>query len=360
MKIAIFGAGQLAMMMIQSDKNHEHEFVVIDPSSKPPASNYAQHIQTDYADPKTLEKIKNDYDIATIDFENVDVGAMMELEKYIPVHPSSYSLEVCQDRLKEKELFRSLNIDTTPFFKVNNMDELEKNIKVDKSYILKTRRFGYDGKNQYRINPNDICNTDLLEQDCILEELVDFESEVSLICVSSTIGDIYYYPLVENSHENGILNMSIYPSNYTYLQPDAELIGRDLIKSMNYFGVLVIEFFVSRDKRLIANEMAPRVHNSGHWTIEGSNISQFESHVNAISGKKVNADSISHKPSAMLNILSKHVSKDTITNIEMNYDVFFHDYHKTERKNRKLGHMTHTCATRDELEENIKEILKLL
>ena len=111
---------------------------------------------------------------------------------------------------------------------------------------------------------------------------------------------------------------------------------------------------------LIANEMAPRVHNSGHWTIEGSNISQFESHVNAISGMKVNVDSISHKPSAMLNILSKHVSKDTITNIEMNYDVFFHDYHKTERKNRKLGHMTHTCATRDELEENIEDILKLL
>ncbi len=360
MKIAIFGAGQLAMMMILSDKDNDHEFVVVDPSSKPPASNYAKHIQTDYTDAKTLEKIKNECDIATIDFENVDVDAMIELEKSIPVHPSSYALQICQDRLKEKQLFRDLGIETTPFFEIYNKVDINRNRQADKSYILKTRRFGYDGKNQYHIRPNDIVDTELLEHDCILEELVNFESEVSLICVSPVNGDVIYYPLVENSHSNGILNMSVYPSNYTSLQSDAEKIGGDLIKSMNYFGVLVIEFFITRDKHLIANEMAPRVHNSGHWTIEGSSQSQFQAHINAISGKKIDINSFTHVPSVMFNILSKHVSKESISKIGMNYDIFLHDYHKAERDNRKLGHITHICDTKNQLEKNIKEILKLL
>tara|TARA_B100000035_G_scaffold312530_1_gene324205 strand:+ start:7511 stop:8596 length:1086 start_codon:yes stop_codon:yes gene_type:complete len=360
MKIAIFGAGQLAMMMIQADHDNEHDYTVIDPSSNPPASHYAKHIQTEYDQEDTLQMIIQEYDIATIDFENVPVKTMRKLEKHISVHPNSNALEICQDRLNEKNLFVDLGIKTTIFTEINTMGDLNQNIDTHKSYILKSRRFGYDGKNQYRINPGDIINTELISQECILEELVDFQSEVSLICVRAIDGNILFYPLVENKHENGILSTSICPSSYTDLQNDAEKIGHKLLMSMNYVGVLVIEFFVTQDRSLIANEMAPRVHNSGHWTIEGANVSQFAAHINAISGGIDRSQTINTQPSIMFNILSKFVTKDKIELLNERYDVRIHDYHKSERKNRKLGHITYTCKEKDVLLENIRAITKIL
>jgi len=360
MKIAIFGAGQLAMMMIQADKDKKHDFIVIDPNPNPPASHYAEHIQTEYDDATTLNKIANDCEVATIDFENVCVDAMRKLEKTIPVHPSSHALEICQDRLKEKSLFKKLDIKTTEYYPINNSNDLEKHIDNNKSYILKSRRFGYDGKNQYRIIPNKKIETDLTKKECILEEFVDFDAEVSLICVRSLTGNIFYYPLVENSHTNGILSMSICPSSYSNLQADAEEISRRLLESMNYVGVLVVEFFVSKGSTLIANEMAPRVHNSGHWTIEGANISQFLAHINSISGELNNDLSIDYMPSVMFNILSEHISNKKMNMLKNDYDVFLHDYHKAERKDRKLGHITHISKNRDELIQNMDAILDIL
>ena len=213
MNIAIFGAGQLAMMMIQADHNKEHNYVVIDPTHKPPASHYARHIQTEYNDKNTLEIISKECDVATIDFENVPVEAMRSLEKDIAVHPCANALDICQDRLKEKNLFLDLGIGTTSFYKVDNIYDLSMNINDQKSYILKTRRFGYDGKNQYRINPGDKIDTELTSQECILEELVNFEAEVSLICIRSIDGNVLFYPLVENKHENSI---HVFPSNFLY------------------------------------------------------------------------------------------------------------------------------------------------
>ena len=145
----------------------------------------------------------------------------------------------------------------------------------------------------------------MINEECILEELVDFEAEVSLICVKSIKGNIYFYPLIENTHKDGILSMSICPSNYDYLQSDAEMIGSKLLKSMDYVGVMVVEFFISKDKTLIANEIAPRVHNSGHWTIEGANISQFLAHINAITGED-NNDAITYMPSVMFNAFTTY------------------------------------------------------
>lgn len=360
MKIAIFGAGQLAMMMIQADHKDDHDYIVIDPSSNPPASHYAKHIQTDYDDEGTLNRISQECDLATIDFENVSVRAMRILDKHIAVHPNSNALEICQDRLNEKNLFIDLNISTTIFSKIDSVDHLNQCIEDDKSYILKSRKFGYDGKNQYRISPGQIIETDLTSQECILEELVDFESEVSLICVRSIEGDILFYPLVENKHQDGILSMSICPSNYIDLQNDAETIGNKLLTSMNYVGVLVIEFFVTKDRKLIANEMAPRVHNSGHWTIEGANISQFKAHMNAISGEMEKSQIINFKPSVMFNILSKFVPKDKINLLTEKYNIHHHDYHKSERKNRKLGHITHTCEDKEKLLNDVRDIRKIL
>ncbi len=360
MKIAIFGAGQLAMMMIQAVHQKKHEFIVVDPSTRPPASHYTEHMQADYDDSTIIKEIGENFDIATIDFENVSVKAMRELEKYIPVHPSSHALDICQDRLKEKNLFRKLNINTTEYYEINDLDDLKKNLNKNKHYILKSRRFGYDGKNQYRIKPDIEIKTDLIKQDCILEELVDFEAEVSLICVKATNGDVYYYPLVENHHKNGILSMSRYPSNYTFLQNKAQDIAEKLLEAMNYIGVLVIEFFVNSNKELVANEMAPRVHNSGHWTIEGSSLSQFSAHIDAISGSHDYKKSITFKPSVMFNILSKHITNEKAEALKSKFDISLHDYHKAERMNRKLGHLTFTCENKKELDINIKEIAEVI
>jgi 5-(carboxyamino)imidazole ribonucleotide synthase len=353
MKIAIFGAGQLAMMMVQADTEKKHKYTVIDPSESPPASKYAEHIQTEYTDTNTIKKISNDCDLATIDFENVDVFAMKEIEKEIPVHPSSRALEICQDRIKEKDLFKHLEITTTNYCEINSLEDLKNNIDDKKSYILKTRRFGYDGKNQYRIYPSTHLSTNLVSSPCILEEFVEFQAEVSLIAVRSLDGTIFFYPLVENHHKDGILDMSIYPSNYQHLQKSAEDIGSKLLDKMNYVGVLVVEFFIDKNDDLVANEMAPRVHNSGHWTIEGSNISQFSAHISAITNS-IKFVELKLKPSFMYNIISNHIAEEKILQLSNKFDMYFHDYHKSSREKRKLGHITCTVEDKDKLKEKIK------
>ena len=359
MKIAIFGAGQLAMMMIQADKNALHNYIVIDPSSEPPASLYAEHIKSEYNNPDTINDICATCDLVTIDFENVDVSAMQKIEKHVPVHPNSKALEICQDRVKEKGLFKSLKIKTTNNFEIYSMDDIKKNIDPSKSYILKSRRFGYDGKNQYHIKSDTTIETNLISSPCILEELVKFKAEVSLICVKSTDGHTFYYPLIENSHDDGILNMSTYPSNFVHLQESAELIGNKLLEEMKYVGVLVIEFFVNEYDELIANEMAPRVHNSGHWTIEGSNLSQFEAHIAAITGNMKNIK-LELKPSFMFNILSKHISNERINKLKSNLEIHFHDYHKKQRPNRKLGHLTCTAENRKSLKIKLQKFRDII
>jgi len=359
MKIAIFGAGQLAMMMIQADKNALHNYIVIDPSSEPPASLYAEHIKSEYNNPDTINDICATCDLVTIDFENVDVDAMKEIEKKIPVHPSSKALEICQDRMKEKNLFKLLEIKTTNYWKINSLKDLKNNIDDKKSYILKTRRFGYDGKNQYRIYPNTDFSTNLVSSPCILEEIVEFQAEVSLIAVRSVDGAVFFYPLVENQHKDGILDMSIYPSNYQNLQKSAENIGSKLLDKMDYVGVLVVEFFIDKNDELVANEMAPRVHNSGHWTIEGSNMSQFSAHISAITNTKRFVE-LKLKPSFMYNIISNHIAEEKILQLSKQLDIHVHDYHKSSRDKRKLGHITCTVEDTDVLEEKIKEFKSII
>ena len=359
MKIAIFGAGQLAMMMVQADTKKKHKYTVIDPSESPPASKYAEHIQTEYSDINTIKKISNDCDLATIDFENVDVSAMREVEKAIPVHPSSKALEICQDRIKEKNLFNILKINTTNYYEINSLKDLKSKINDKKYYILKTRRFGYDGKNQFRIDPETAISSNLVSSPCILEELVEFQAEVSLIAVKSIDGSVFFYPLIENQHKDGILDMSIYPSNYQHLQKSAEKIGNKLLEKMNYVGVLVIEFFIDKNDELVANEMAPRVHNSGHWTIEGSNVSQFSAHISAITND-MKFEELELKPSFMYNIISNHITEEKIIQLSKQFDMYFHDYHKSARDKRKLGHITCTIDDKKRLEEKIKEFKNII
>ena len=355
MRIGILGGGQLAMMMIQMSAKHNIDFIVVDPSDNPPASKYAQCIKSDYNDKDSLDRLINECDIVTIDFENVPSEALKYLENKVSVYPSSYAVEICQDRLKEKNIFNKHNIPTTEFHTVNSISDLSLAISIlGTDSILKSRRLGYDGKNQITINEHSAEEAWLLsgEAEAILEKKVDFKTEVSIIGVCPKSSETIFYPLVENFHRDGILNLSIAPYNNPKLQKLAESYHNKITKELNYTGVLVIEFFVDKSGSLIANEMAPRVHNSGHWTNEGANISQFEAHVMAIADINIKNISINGN-SAMLNIISKMPENILINN---NYKLY--DYGKSERLNRKLGHITVNNNDKKDLMKDVEKISK--
>jgi 5-(carboxyamino)imidazole ribonucleotide synthase len=356
MRIGILGGGQLAMMMIQMSAKHNIDFIVVDPSDNPPASKYAQCIKSDYNDKDSLDRLINECDIVTIDFENVPSEALKYLENKVSVYPSSYAVEICQDRLKEKNIFNKHNIPTTEFHTVNSISDLSLAISIlGTDSILKSRRLGYDGKNQITINEHSAEEAWLLsgEAEAILEKKVDFKTEVSIIGVCPKSSETIFYPLVENFHRNGILNLSIAPYNNPKLQKLAESYHNKITKELNYTGVLVIEFFVDKSGSLIANEMAPRVHNSGHWTNEGANISQFEAHVMAIADIDIKNILINGN-SAMLNIISK-MPENMLTN-NNNYKLY--DYGKSERLNRKLGHITVNNNDKKDLMKDVEKISK--
>jgi 5-(carboxyamino)imidazole ribonucleotide synthase len=356
MRIGILGGGQLAMMMIQMSAKHNIDFIVVDPSDNPPASKYAQCIKSDYNDKDSLDRLINECDIVTIDFENVPSEALKYLENKVSVYPSSYAVEICQDRLKEKNIFNKHNIPTTEFHTVNSISDLSLAISIlGTDSILKSRRLGYDGKNQITINEHSAEEAWLLsgEAEAILEKKVDFKTEVSIIGVCPKSSETIFYPLVENFHRDGILNLSIAPYNNPKLQKLAESYHNKITKELNYTGVLVIEFFVDKSGSLIANEMAPRVHNSGHWTNEGANISQFEAHVMAIADINIKNILINGN-SAMLNIISK-MPVNMLTN-NNNYKLY--DYGKSERLNRKLGHITVNNNDKKDLMKDVEKISK--
>jgi len=348
MKIGILGGGQLAMMMIEKSLKHDIDFIVLDPSHKPPASRYVDCIKSEFEDKKALDKLVGECNVVTIDFENVPSGSLKYIEKSIDVFPCSDAVEVCQDRLKEKVIFKKNNIPTTEFKVVDNESDLLNAISdLGTDSILKSRKLGYDGKNQITIKGTDI--EKVWEKsgkvEAILEKRIDFKTELSIIGVCTKSGDTLFYPLVENFHKNGILDMSIAPYEDLELQKKAESYHRRISKELKYVGVLVIEFFLTDDGELIANEMAPRVHNSGHWTNEGANISQFEAHIMAILGMSIEKIVVEGN-SGMVNILSKMPDNKIIQN---NSNTKLYDYGKSERLNRKLGHITLTCDNKETL-----------
>ena len=359
MKIGILGGGQLAMMMIEKSLKHDIDFIVLDPSHKPPASRYVDCIKSEFEDKKALDKLVSECNVVTIDFENVPSGSLKYIEKSIDVFPCSDAVEVCQDRLKEKNLFQEKGIPTTQYKKINSERDLISAIdEIGNDSILKSRKLGYDGKNQISMDNCTPENAWLKSSgvEAILEKKVNFKTEVSLIGVRTEEKGTFFYPLVENFHQNGILNSSIAPYENKVLQKQAENYHNLITDELNYIGVLVIEFFINEDGGLIANEMAPRVHNSGHWTNEGADISQFEAHIMAITNLEIKSISISGY-SGMVNILSKMPNEQKLIN-NSSYNLY--DYGKSERENRKLGHITCVKDNRNDLIENINDIKSML
>jgi 5-(carboxyamino)imidazole ribonucleotide synthase len=339
--IGIIGGGQLGRMLALAGYPLGLRFLFLDPSPKSPAMHMAPGIINEYTDNASLDELAEKCDVMTYEFENVPVESVHRLLRTKPVFPPPLSLEAAQDRLVEKECFNSLNIPTPAYVNVMNRSELDSAIeRIGIPAVLKTRRLGYDGKGQVVIHQSeDIEHAWELLQGVplILEGFVVFDREVSILAIRSTNGEVAFYPLVQNSHREGILRLSIAPApdNTLDLQKLAQSYATRLLEHLNYVGVLAIEFF-QVGEQLLANEMAPRVHNSGHWTIEGAITSQFANHLRAILGWPLGQTDVL-QPTAMINVIGTIPDPATILDIP---DVHLHLYGKSPRPGRKVGHIT--------------------
>jgi 5-(carboxyamino)imidazole ribonucleotide synthase len=323
-------------------------FMVVDGVADACAGQVAPLICADWRDFDALEKFAQQIDVATFDFENVPAETAQWLTERTRVFPNPRALSTAQDRLAEKTLFRECGLDTPAFAKVDTRDDLEAALReIGAPAILKTRRLGYDGKGQFRLRSFADADAawDALGANAhglILEAFVPFECEVSVVAVRGRDGDFRTWPLARNWHHEGILSASLAPAGIDpRLQAHAFDLARVLAEKLDYVGAFALELFVHQGK-LLGNEMAPRVHNSGHWTIEGALTSQFENHVRAVLGLPL-GDTAALGRSCMLNWIGELPDRDAILRES---DAHWHDYGKSPRAGRKVGHAT--LRARDE------------
>lgn len=356
--IGILGGGQLARMLTLAASSLGWHTLCVDPSDTPCARDVTTVLQGDYTDETLLKTFAEQVAIVTLENENIPVDTLKYLSSICPVWPNADAVAEAQDRLIEKQLFQTLHIPTAPFVAVDSKESLIKACdKIGLPAVLKTRRFGYDGKGQYVIRtPADIetaWNT-LGSSPLILEGWIAFEKEVSLIAARNQHGDCVFYPLVVNEHKNGILHVSRAPYEDEALTAKAHEYLTLLLNHLNYVGVLAVEFFVYQNE-LLANEMAPRVHNSGHWTIEGSETSQFEQHLRAIADLPLGStQSLGY--SILLNCVGEEPDIDKVL---QHPNVFYHSYGKQAKPNRKLAHITINTDTKEEAEALLIELKKI-
>ena len=359
MKIGVIGAGQLGRMLALAGYPLALQFRFLDSSADSPGGQVAPIVTGAFDDPQSLERLAADVDLVTYEFENVPVAALQKVARTHPVWPPVDALRVSQDRLLEKQLFEKLKIPTPPFRAVDSLDDLRAAVKdIGLPCVLKTRRLGYDGKGQrYLRRPADVDAAweALAGVPLILEGFIDFEREVSVVGVRSTTGEVRAYPIVANTHRDGILRVTLAPHRNPALQRAAETHMKRVMKHFGYAGVLTIEFFVRRGK-LVANEMAPRVHNSGHWTIEGAATSQFENHLRAILGLPLgDTGPVGH--CAMVNFIGKMPQRGDLLAMP---GVHWHDYGKEPRPGRKIGHCTIVAGSAVERDRLVRKVLKRL
>lgn len=338
-RVGIIGAGQLGQMLGQAGRKIGAECSFLDPAPCPPASTVGPVISLPFDSADGLAQLASGADVITYEFENVPLRALDVIPVEVPVYPPARALEYSQDRLAEKTLFSTLGIPLAEYRAVDCEEDLRNAVEeIGLPLVLKTRRLGYDGKGQCIVRTlDDISGAipRLGEVALIAEQWVGFEREVSAIGVRGRDGEISYYPLTENRHEDGILRVSRAPAQLRGLDTLANQYLRKLLLHLDYVGVLALELFVSGET-LLANEFAPRVHNSGHWTIEGATTSQFENHLRAICGLPLGETSV-RGYAGMVNLIgSMPAGVAAIDRVEGH----LHDYGKEARPGRKLGHIT--------------------
>jgi 5-(carboxyamino)imidazole ribonucleotide synthase len=342
--VGILGGGQLARMLALSGAPLGLRFLVMDTETDACAGQFAPLLVGDYRDERALAEFASKVDVATFDFENVPAESAQWLSERVPVFPNPRALAVIQDRLAEKTLFREVGVPVPEFADITSRRGLDAAVAtIGMPCILKTRRLGYDGKGQFRIRSS--ADIDAAWQalgpqadtvGLILEAFVPFQRELSVVAVRGRDGEFRTWPLTENWHVEGVLSASLAPA-----QADDALIAtafdyaRRLAEKLDYVGVFALELFC-RDGVLLANELAPRVHNSGHWTIEGSETSQFQNHLRAVLGLPLGATGM-RGHACMLNWIGALPDAGAVLRVA---GAHWHDYGKSSRAGRKVGHAT--------------------
>jgi 5-(carboxyamino)imidazole ribonucleotide synthase len=359
MRIGIVGAGQLGRMMALSGIPLGLEFAMYDRSADVPGAAVAPVVVGAFDDRRRLARFARAVDVVTFDWENVPVESARAIARIRPVWPPPRALEIAQDRVYEKRLFQRLGIPVAPFAAVDSEEGLARAIaRLGTPGILKTRRLGYDGKGQAPIRRESEAGEAwrrLGGQPLVYERFVGFSRELSLVAARDRRGAIASYPLAENVHEGGILASTRAPHADARLQRAAERNHRRLFRALGYVGVLCVEYFVERG-RLVANEMAPRVHNSGHWTIEGAETSQFENHVRAVAGLPLGR-AAPRGHAVMLNVIGR---KPDARRLLASPGAHWHDYGKSARPGRKLGHVTVVAKTRSARDRAARSLRRAL
>lgn len=356
MKLGVLGGGQLGRMLGMAGLPLAIEPVFWEPEATACAQMIGEHLCAPYEDAEALASFAGDVAVCTYEFENVPSPVLTALADRMPVYPPLAALEVSQDRLNEKQLFAALGIGTAPYMSVESLDDLKTAAaQLGLPAILKTRRFGYDGKGQRLLRTAaDIepAWEALGSAPLILEGFVPFSREVSIIAVRGLDGSTAFYPLSENVHRDGILFTSrACPGDA--MQGQAEAYASTLLNHLGYVGVLCLELF-EVSGALLVNEFAPRVHNSGHWTIEGSETSQFENHLRAVMGLPLGSTACVGFP-ALVNLVGTLPPMEKLLAIPQ---VHVHFYGKSEKPARKVGHVTVRATTPEACEQGIARVIQ--
>lgn len=340
--IGILGSGQLGRMLALAAIPLGLKVHIYSPDETSPAGEVSfATTQGAYDDKQALEQFAKLVDVVTYEFENVPQDTAAFLAQFVPVRPGARALEVAQDRLIEKNFMRDNGVEVAGFADITSLESLMSAWEsFGRDGILKTRRFGYDGKGQWRLTSKQIAEAAYAElngQPAILEALVPFDHEVSVIAARAINGTVQAFDCVENVHENHILKHSYAPANISAdLNQAAQQTAKNLLATLDYVGVLGVELFVCGEK-LLVNEIAPRVHNSGHWTQDACFTSQFEQHIRAVAGWPLGT-SARHHDAVMTNLLGADI--DQISEIAKEDNAYLHDYGKMSvREGRKMGHV---------------------
>ncbi len=364
--LGIIGGGQLGMMLTEAAKKMPEQIsdvIVLDPTENCPASQSgAKQIVGDFKDEKSIVKLATDSDIITYEIESGNSDVLKSVEDKAVINPSPETLRIIQDKLLQKTFLRENNLPVADFIKIETLDELKTGIeKFGIPSLLKSRRDAYDGRGNYKINSKDEIEpafNHFKGRTLMLEKFVDFKMEVSVIAARNTNGDISTYPVVENIHEDNILRMTIAPARVSSnIAKNAEQIAHDTMQVLHGAGVFGIEMFVSQKDEILINEIAPRVHNSGHHTLNSSRTSQFEQHLRAILGMELGSTELLH-PTVMYNILGPKEFSGTYKPVSIQEkNVFVKMYGKKESKpKRKIGHVNIVAEDSQSIDDLIKRV----
>jgi len=339
--IGILGGGQLGRMLSVAASRLGYKTHIFEPGAEPPAGQVAHRVTTaDYTDREALDHFAQAVDVITFEFENIPTDALTQLAAQKPLYPNQEALRVSQDRLTEKAFLQSLGLATAPYADITDAASLVTALEqIGTPAILKTRRFGYDGKGQVRINAMEEAQDALAalqSAPAILEGFVPFQREISVIAARSQDGSVACYDPGENVHEAGILRRTTVPAEISAsLRMDAVLLAGQILNALNYVGVMGVELFVTPNG-LVVNEIAPRVHNSGHWTQDGCAVDQFEQHIRAIAGWPL-GDGTRFADVEMQNLIGHDV--DDLSDLARQSNLRLHLYGKDSvKEGRKMGH----------------------